>query len=262
MTPRDLLILAILALVFTPLEHLRPAQAFRRSASTLRVDLLHILLSGFAIRVGATLTTLGLASAVAAFAPAAWGERVRAQPDILEFLEILILADLGFYVAHRIVHAVPWLWRFHQIHHSSEHLDWIATHRVHPVDQIFNSTVIAIPLVALGFSPAPLLAYALIYRFHSVLLHSNVRIGFGPFERLVTSPRYHHWHHADHVEAHDRNFGGQLVMFDWLFGTLHLPKRAWPDRYGVGEPMPKTYLGQLAHPFGAAKSPGDVKEMA
>jgi sterol desaturase/sphingolipid hydroxylase (fatty acid hydroxylase superfamily) len=51
-------------------------------------------------------------------------------------IEAVILADLGFYVAHRLFHGVPWLWRFHAIHHSIQELDWLAGVRVHVLDQL------------------------------------------------------------------------------------------------------------------------------
>jgi sterol desaturase/sphingolipid hydroxylase (fatty acid hydroxylase superfamily) len=119
---------------------------------------------------------------------------------------------------------------------------------VHPVDQIIESAAIAAPAVLLGFSPEPLLAYALIYRWHAVLLHSNVRVDFGPLNRIIASPRYHHWHHADLPSAYDRNFGGQLAIFDWALGTLNLPE-GLPGKYGLSPPIAGDYLGQLAHPF-------------
>lgn len=253
MSPQDLVILAALALVFTPLERLLPARATRWSWPRIRLDLLHLFVSGTAIRWGGLAVMAGVAMAAQAFTPPPLREAIRSQPDILEYLEVLLLADLGFYAAHRLFHAVPWLWRFHEVHHSSEQLDWLATYRVHPVDQIVNGALIMGPAVLLGFSPGPMLAYALIYRLHAVLLHSNVRVDFGPLRWIVASPLYHHWHHADQADAYDRNFGGQLVVFDWLFGTLNLRSRELPARYGLSPRIPDTYLGQLAHPFTPAR---------
>jgi sterol desaturase/sphingolipid hydroxylase (fatty acid hydroxylase superfamily) len=127
-------------------------------------------------------------------------------------------------------------------------MDWLASFRVHPVDQVLNSTISAVPVVALGFSPAPLLAYALLYRVHSLLLHSNVHVDFGPLGRVFASPRYHHWHHADQPEAYDRKFGGHLVIWDHLFDTLY-ESDDLPARYGVGGTVPNGYVQQLLTPF-------------
>ena len=70
----------------------------------------------------------------------------------------------------------------------------------------------------------------------------------GMLKWIVASPQYHHWHHADQAWAYDRNFGGQLVIFDGLFGTLNLPD-GMPAKYGLSEPIARDYFGQLAHPF-------------
>ena len=205
-------------------------------------------MSGAFIRTGIAATVLALSYVSALVVPDRVQNAIRGQAGWLQFVELLLLADLCFYLAHRLVHAVPRLWRFHAVHHSSEQMDWLATFRVHPVDQILNSTIIAVPGVALGFSPAPLLAYVLLYRVHALLLHSNVRVDFGPLGRVFASPRYHHWHHADEPQAYDRNFGGQLVIWDRLFDTFY-ESGDLPARYGVGGTVPNGYVRQLITPL-------------
>ena len=76
---------------------------------------------------------------------------VQSQPLWLQVVEHFCMADLGFYLAHRAFHAVPWLWRFHAVHHSIEEMDWLAAHRVHAVDQILQVGV-ADAAVPLGLS--------------------------------------------------------------------------------------------------------------
>jgi sterol desaturase/sphingolipid hydroxylase (fatty acid hydroxylase superfamily) len=248
MNLNDLLLTGALILFFAPLEHLFPTGPRNWSPRRLTTDFLHLLVGGWLIRLGAVGAALVLGGLLHQVLPADWSAAVRAQPDWLEFVELLILSDLGFYAAHRLVHSVPWLWRFHEVHHSSEHLDCLATYRVHPVDQVINSTIIALPALALGFSPPILVAYGLLYKLHAMLLHSNLRVSFGPLKWLIASPHYHHWHHANERDAYDKNFGGQLVLFDWLFGTLNMPRHR-PPAFGIGEPISSTFLGQLAHPF-------------
>jgi sterol desaturase/sphingolipid hydroxylase (fatty acid hydroxylase superfamily) len=254
----DFLFLFGAGAVLLVLERLLPLHPGQKSLRPgWKVDILHVFLSGTLIRLGTTLMMLAASVFAVSVVPEHIRDAIRAQPDWLEFLELLILSDLCFYAAHRLCHAVPILWRFHAVHHSSEHLDWLATYRVHPVDQILNSTMIALPAIILGFSPIPLLIYALAYRIHSPLLHSNARLDIGPLGLLLTSPRFHHWHHADQVEAYDRNFAGQLSIIDRLFGTHHAPgERSLPIRYGVGGTIPETYVGQLLQPFGV--TPGEA----
>lgn len=245
---RDLAVVALLALILTPLEHMLPAGRGATSTRRFTTDFLHMVLGGFLIRLGSLLAIGSIALTLAQLLPAALAEGVRAQPLWLQWAEVLVLSDLGFYAGHRLVHAVPALWRFHEVHHSSERLDWLASYRVHPVDQVLNNAIMAFPVLALGFSPLAVALYAAVYRVHALLLHSNLRIRLGWLERVIATPHFHHWHHADQPDAYDRNFGGQLVLFDHLFGTLNLPSQK-PARYGVANPVAATFLGQLAHPF-------------
>ncbi|MFN3818158.1 sterol desaturase family protein [Blastomonas sp.] len=238
---------------------LHPGQKILRQGW--KIDIMHVFLTGIVIRLGIVSAAIVASVLAVSVVPEPVREAVRAQPDWLEFIELLILSDLCFYIAHRLSHAVPMLWRFHAVHHSSEQLDWLATYRVHPVDQIFNSTMIALPALVLGFSPLPLLVYALVYRIHSPLLHSNVRVDLGWLGRLITTPRFHHWHHADQVEAHDHNFGGQLTIFDRLFGTDYRAGiSSLPERYGIDGAIPLRYASHLLQPF--AKAPAADKAAA
>jgi len=236
-----------IALVFIPIELLRPALprpgfSWRRY----RTDILHAVVGGFVIRLGTGLLIVGLMDLSGPVAS------VSSMPMWGQVLILLVLSDFCFWVAHRIFHAVPVLWEFHRIHHSSEHLDWLASYRVHPVDQIVNSAIIALPAVYLGFSPVAVLIYAIVYRWHSILLHSNVQVSFGPLGKIVTPPQFHHWHHANEAEAYDRNFGGQLVVWDKLFGTAHEPAQERPSRYGVESPPEETFIAHMVSPFTAS----------
>lgn len=235
---------AVIGLVFIALEHLRPAR--RPPGFTLRrylTDLLHLSLGGLAIRLG---TTAALALVLDALGRPLGSSTL---PVWLQLIAVLVVSDLMFWIAHRLCHAIPRLWEFHRIHHSSEHLDWLAAYRVHPADQIFNSTVIALPALLLGFSPAAILAYGVIYHWHAILLHSNVRVSLGPLANIVTGPRFHHWHHADQPEAYDRNFGGQLVIWDRMFGTAYDSGDRAPERYGVNDPPREDFVTHLLAPF-------------
>ena len=74
-------------------------------------------------------------------------------------------------------------------------------------------------------------------------------MSFGPLRWLVASPEFHHRHHVDDAELYHNNFAGQLPLVDWLFGTLHMPKGVWPERYGVAGEMPSGYLAPRGEPF-------------
>lgn len=243
---RDLL---ICLLVLTPLEHILPlhekARALRRGWWT---DMAHFFLSGIFIRFGLMLVIWASAMAGAAVVPDGWQAAVTGLPVWVQVILATLIADLGFYLSHRAMHRIPALWHFHAVHHSSEEMDWLAAYRVHPVDQVIVKGASLIPMYALGFSATAIVIAALIYQWQALLVHSNIRLPLGPFRLLVVGPEFHHWHHANEREAYDKNFSGQLPIWDIVFRTLHLPGRM-PQKYGVDDPVPESWSGQLAYPF-------------
>lgn len=235
--------------VFVPLERLLEMHEQKLFRRKWKQDLFYAVFNGLPIQLGLGTIIVGAVALAAWAMPAGVQEWVGALPFWVQLPAVILISDIGFYCAHRTFHKVPWLWKFHAVHHSIEELDWLAAHRVHPVDQIITKSASLVPIFALGFSAAPIAVYFLIYHWQSLLLHSNVAIPFGPLRWLVASPQFHHWHHANHVEAFDKNFAGQLSVLDWLFGTMHMPGKALPTRYGTDDPVPDGYVQQLAYPF-------------
>lgn len=240
----------LLVIIFVPLERLlamHPEQAvFRRGWCN---DLVYVLVNGWLIKVGVIGVVVGGIVLTEAVVPDAWRGAVASQPYWLQTVQVLVIADVGFYLVHRSFHAIPWLWKFHAVHHSIEELDWLAAHRVHPVDQILTKSASLIPCFALGYSEVALAAFAVIYHWQSILLHSNVRLNFGPLRWLIASPEFHHWHHSDHREAYDKNFAGQFAILDLVFGTAHMTRGQRPTKYGCTDPVPHVYWQQLLYPF-------------
>jgi len=165
-----------------------------------------------------------------------------------------LLFDLVAYWAHRFSHEVPFLWRFHSVHHSIETMDWVSPFRVHPFDGMIVGPPIAF-LLAAGFSLEVTGVLALIQGLLGIFLHANVRWRLRPLHRLVITPELHHWHHANEVDAINTNYTGFLPLWDQLFGTYFMPKDRRPQRYGIEAHMPPTMLAQLAYPFRGLRSP-------
>ena len=176
---------------------------------------------------------------------------VAAQPWLLQSAEVILLSDLLIYWGHRIQHRVEFLWRFHAIHHSPEHLDWLATYREHPIDTIYTVGLINLPAFALGF-PISSIAFLLAFRgIWAVYVHSNARLPIGPLRYLIGAPELHHWHHSK--ERFGGNYANLSPLMDLVFGTYHHPP-GQPSEYGVAEEMPRGYWGQLLHPFRRRKT--------
>lgn len=259
-----LLNLIVFSLVFVPLEQLFPKREdqpiFRPSWVT---DLTYFFVSAVLVQLTTILT---LKPAMIFFTWAASAEIqgwVGNLPFILQFLGILFVADLTQYWVHRLFHAVPFLWRFHAIHHSAESMDWLAGSRLHLIDVAVTRGISYIPIYILGFAEAPLFAYIVLVSIQATFIHSNIRFEFGPLRWLTATPQFHHWHHCADPQLFDKNFAVHLPVLDWVFGTYYLPKGVWPASYGVGDgkQRPSGYFGQMIQPFLATKpikDPGNL----
>lgn len=174
----------------------------------------------------------------------------------------LLGSDLVMYSTHRLFHSAR-LWRFHAVHHSSEHLEWTSASRFHPVDQILHGVLADIVMLLLGIPPEVLLWLMPFNVGTSALVHANLDWDFGPFRYVLVSPVYHRWHHTSAERGGSSNFAGTFPLFDLLFGTFHLPAGQRPDGYGVDDPrFPKGFIGQLRHPFAPAHGRQAIKHNA
>jgi sterol desaturase/sphingolipid hydroxylase (fatty acid hydroxylase superfamily) len=246
----DLPIMAGLGALLVLVERLFPARDGQRLLRPqVGVDFAHYVVNSFVVVAGLGLVLMPAMVVVGAVVPGSVRAAVGAQRTWLQVLELTLVCDVAIYVAHRLTHVVPWLWRFHSIHHSATEVDWLTTTRSHPVDLAFTRGSMILAGFALGFSPRAWALYAIYFTAQSFFLHANVRLRLGPLSRLYAGPEFHRWHHSDAPEARDRNFVTHFPWLDLLFGTLYLPTGRRPDRYGVDDAIPAAYLGQLVHPF-------------
>lgn len=176
-------------------------------------------------------------------------EAVRALPIFVQAILLTIAADFVQYWVHRAYHEVPALWKLHAVHHSSEHMDWLAGSRTHVVEVFLDRILVLLPLYLLGPDKDALDAYVIFAFFQAVLVHANFGMPFGPLVHLVVTPQYHHWHHSSDKPAIDTNYAVHLPFWDRLFGTQHLPKTHWPIEYGTVKKIPTKIWEQLLYPF-------------
>jgi sterol desaturase/sphingolipid hydroxylase (fatty acid hydroxylase superfamily) len=246
----------VAASIGVTVERLWPRHPQATLRPGLRTDVLHFLFTHFlqtaALLVAAVICYVPL-HRLTIPASAAW---LDARPLLVQGVIGFALFTFLFYWEHRLSHAVPFLWRFHAVHHSSAELDWVAAARLHPLEFFFGGFLVAPPVILLGFRPVALGVFSGITTAWAILEHANVRWRLRLLDRVYSTPEYHHWHHSRHADARDKNFG--LPLWDTLFGTYYLPRDRRPERYGIDEPMPTSYTGQMAEPFRARPQAGSV----
>jgi sterol desaturase/sphingolipid hydroxylase (fatty acid hydroxylase superfamily) len=168
---------------------------------------------------------------------------------ILQVFLAILIGDLVFYLVHRLLHTVPWLWQFHAIHHSSTSIDWLSTVRVHPFEQIFTKACQMIPLYWLGFSTETLIIYTFFSGAIAFFIHANIRLQLPVLRWIIATPEFHHWHHDCDPQQYNKNFAVQLPIIDYIFGTFYLPSYTCPQKYGTELKTKTSYFNYFIYPF-------------
>ena len=238
-------------LVFVVIEKLFPlykGQAvFRKEWQT---DLKHFAVNHFIVGLALLTVNFLLHHLFGWLTASPFQQTVQHIAFVPQLLLCILVADLAQYWTHRAYHEVPFLWRFHAVHHSTKTMDWLAGSRQHMLELIVTRVAVLAPLYILGFSEGVMNAYILVVGFQAVFNHANVHLPWGPLKYLVVTPDFHHWHHASDDEAIDRNYAAHYAFLDYLFGTAVKSEREWPEHYGVlGDYVPNGFGRQLVFPF-------------
>jgi sterol desaturase/sphingolipid hydroxylase (fatty acid hydroxylase superfamily) len=175
-------------------------------------------------------------------------------PLWLQIVTVLFVLDFAQWCIHNLLHRVPWLWRFHQIHHSvvDGEMDWIVSFRFHWMEVVVYKSLQYLPLAFFGFSGAAMMVHALVGTLIGHLNHANLDFGHGPWRYLVNNPRMHLWHHDfDARPGEAKNFGIIFSCWDYLFGTAHVSARP-PRAIGFTgvEEVPRDFFGREGWPLG------------
>jgi len=180
----------------------------------------------------------------------------QAWPLWMRFVIGLVLIDLWMYFWHRLNHNVPFLWRFHAVHHADRELDATSAVRFHTGEIILSGAARLILLPVLGVSLPMLLVYEIILLPVILFHHSNVRIARaadGILRPIIVTPWMHWVHHSMLREETNSNYGSVLSVWDRLFGSFRLRDNPSEIQLGLtddtSEKSWRTLGGMLTRPF-------------
>lgn len=229
--------LVLLTVLFVPLERWFSLRRERPRGRAMLADLGFYFLSSLAPALLLSLPLALVAELGRHLLPQSVAQAVVGLPPAARLLLAFVIGEIGFYWGHRLSHEIPWLWRFHAVHHRPEHVYFLVNTRAHPVDLVVTRLFGLAPLYLLGLAgpgvagSATPVAVILLGTLWGFFIHSNVRIRLGLLEWVVATPLFHHWHHS-RVEHINRNYASTLPVLDRVFGTFYLPGE-WPAEYGV-----------------------------
>lgn len=137
----------------------------------------------------------------------------------LVFVGCFIAVDFLHYLQHRMMHEIPVLWAFHEVHHSSPWLNFTTAFRLSWFTNLFG-IFFYLPAVLLGMpyeAVVSFLAAILVYEF---FVHTRTIGKLGVLDRWINTPSAHRVHHASNTAYLDKNYGGFFLVWDRIFGTF------------------------------------------
>lgn len=244
-----LLIIAIWAVIWFALERVYPMarRRFKGSEALRRWG-----------KNGALFALNSLASPLIILPITAWvaglalGWRPDAWSGLIGLLLDLLILDAFIYFWHRANHALPFLWRFHQIHHLDEDLDVTSAVRFHFGEVLLSALVRAGFILLMDMPLSSVLVFEILLLCASLFHHSNARLPAG-FERIlsffVITPSLHWVHHHAKRADTDSNYGLFLSVWDRLFRSRSKTTRVPDLRIGVEKEQDLSLVGLILRPF-------------
>lgn len=238
--------IAIIGLVFRPLESLAPAERWSERGLT-GIDRLYTLL--MLLGLFPLFTFLVLTPFANLFGSSGEGEPSTfglkhwvpwfEQHPYWLFAAYYLIYDFVYYWMHRAQHLLPWWWALHSMHHSQRQMSCWTNDRGSYLDGMLQSLILACVGLAMGVDPSEFALLSLLSELVQNFSHTNVRWGFGRWlERVVVDPRFHRLHHMRvdplRPNLHNCNFGQVLSVWDVAFGTALFGEAVRPT--GVADP--------------------------
>jgi sterol desaturase/sphingolipid hydroxylase (fatty acid hydroxylase superfamily) len=176
-------------------------------------------------------------------------------PIAAQFALSFLLMDLTFYWWHVANHRIPFLWRFHNVHHIDPDLDVSTAFRFHIGEVALSAGFRVVQVGAIGLSAWMFVLYELVFQANTLFHHSNVRLPI-QIERLLNlvlvTPRMHGIHHSQVRDETNSNYSVVFSWWDRLHRTLGLNIPQSDIVIGVpayADPAANRLLNDLLLPF-------------
>ncbi|MEO1041508.1 MAG: sterol desaturase family protein [Pseudomonadota bacterium] len=174
---------------------------------------------------------------------AGWPPVVRVGSDIL-------LLDLFIYAWHRANHEIPFLWRFHRVHHFDGFLDVTSALRFHPGEVLLSVVVRGALIITMDIAALSILLFDALVILSAAFHHSNVRLTQSTddlLRQVMVTPNHHRVHHIDNRTDTDSNYGTIFSLWDRLFKSYRSAPN--PGKYGVEGETDKPLRQLLINPL-------------
>jgi sterol desaturase/sphingolipid hydroxylase (fatty acid hydroxylase superfamily) len=226
------------------LERRRHARPYRESRSVHAAR--NLAVAGIAAATVHVLETPIVVPIARAVARRRWGLTRVLRPPWLRIIVAVALLDYTLYIWHIIVHRVPWLWRFHLVHHVDLDLDTTTGLRFHAGELAASVPWRAAQVAIIGVTPTALTLWQSLTIASVLFHHSNVALT-DRAERVLSwilaTPRMHAIHHSVQLAQRHSNFSSGLSIWDRLHGTARFDATASDVTIGVSGYLSSSDVG-------------------
>jgi sterol desaturase/sphingolipid hydroxylase (fatty acid hydroxylase superfamily) len=194
------------------------------------------LVSTVLVRVAVPLVPVGAALLAA---DRGWGLfHALPAPGWIAGLVSFILLDLAIYLQHRVMHALPLLWRLHRMHHADLDVDASTGLRFHPIEILLSILLKIAVVIALGAPALAVMAFEIALNALAMFNHANITLGAADttVRWVLVTPDMHRVHHSIVRAETDSNFGFSVPWWDRLFGTYRA-RAAAGEGFQIGLPI-------------------------
>jgi len=146
-------------------------------------------------------------------------------PAYIKAVITFLLLDYTNYIWHILLHKLPFMWRFHLVHHTDLDLDITTAFRFHFGEMIASVFFRGAAVILIGASPAMVLIYEIAFEAATQFHHSNTKLPFGfekALNKLIVTPRMHGIHHSVIKKETDSNYSIIFTFWDRLHKTIRL----------------------------------------
>lgn len=264
--PLRLSVFAALFLLLAVLERVHPCRGDARPARRQGVNLGLAVLDSLVLRLGFPMLAVGFAvhMQLQGIGLLPW----LGLAGVPAFLLALLLLDLGIYGQHRLLHAVPLLWRLHRVHHADLGFDTTLGVRFHPLEMVLSLALKCGLIALLGAPPLAVLVFEVLLSAGALFTHADLALPTGlerTLRRVLVTPAMHRVHHSVHRDETDSNFGFHLALWDHLFRSYRAAPRDGHTAMRIGlpqyrDPAAQTLTALLLNPFRDASRPSPPPE--
>ena len=141
-------------------------------------------------------------------------------PIWIEIILTVIILDFIIWGQHLLSHKIPFVWRFHRMHHTDRDLDVTTAVRFHPFEIIFSMFIKITSIYILGASAIAVIIFEIMLNGMAMFNHANLRIPFrieNILRKFIVTPDLHRFHHSIYIDEHNKNFGFSLSIWDKIF---------------------------------------------